>query len=33
MASGMLERGRLLLSSEPLLRAFQAWVEDRLTSA
>jgi choline monooxygenase len=33
MASGMLVSGRLLLSSEPLLRAFQAWVEDRLASA
>ena len=33
MGSGMLERGRLLLASEPLLGAFQAWVEDRLGSA
>jgi carnitine monooxygenase subunit len=30
MASGMLERGRLLLASEPLLAAFQGWVADRL---
>ena len=30
MASGMLDRGRLLLSSEPLLAAFQRWVEARL---
>ena len=31
MASGMLERGRLLLGSEPLLAAFQRWVEAQLT--
>jgi len=31
MASGMLERGRLLLSSEPLLAAFQRWVERELS--
>ena len=30
MASGMLEGGRLLLASEPLLAAFQGWVADRL---
>ena len=30
MASGMLEHGRLLLHSEPLLHAFQRWVEARL---
>ena len=30
MASGMIERGRLLLASEPLLAAFQGWVADRL---
>jgi phenylpropionate dioxygenase-like ring-hydroxylating dioxygenase large terminal subunit len=29
-ASGVVERGRLLLSSEPLLAAFQAWVAERL---
>jgi phenylpropionate dioxygenase-like ring-hydroxylating dioxygenase large terminal subunit len=32
MASGMLEHGRLLLRSEPLLAAFQDWVQDRLAS-
>jgi carnitine monooxygenase subunit len=32
MASGVLEHGRLLLGSEPLLAAFQAWVTDRLGS-
>ncbi len=32
MASGMLEHGRLLLGSEPLLAAFQDWVQDRLGS-
>jgi phenylpropionate dioxygenase-like ring-hydroxylating dioxygenase large terminal subunit len=32
MASGVLEHGRLLLGSEPLLAAFQAWVTDRLAS-
>jgi phenylpropionate dioxygenase-like ring-hydroxylating dioxygenase large terminal subunit len=30
MATGMLERGRLLLASEPLLAAFQRWVESQL---
>jgi choline monooxygenase len=30
VASGMLDHGRLLLSSEPLLAAFQRWVEERL---
>ena len=30
MASGVLEHGRLLLASEPLLGAFQRWVEARL---
>ena len=29
-ASGLVERGRLLLSSEPLLAAFQSWVADQL---
>jgi choline monooxygenase len=29
-ASGLVERGRLLLSSEPLLAAFQGWVGERL---
>jgi phenylpropionate dioxygenase-like ring-hydroxylating dioxygenase large terminal subunit len=33
MASGAVDRGRLLLGSEPLLAAFQAWVEDRLSSS
>src|SRR5438132_3877318 len=33
MASGMLQNGRLLLSSEPLLAAFQRWVEERLADA
>ena len=32
MASGMLEHGRLLLGSEPLLAAFQEWVQERLAS-
>ena len=32
MASGMLEHGRLLLRSEPLLAAFQDWVQDSLAS-
>jgi choline monooxygenase len=32
MASGMLEHGRLLLGSEPLLAAFQDWVQERLAS-
>jgi len=30
MAAGVLEQGRLLLNSEPLLAAFQAWVAGRL---
>ena len=30
MASGMLERGRLLLSSEPLVAAFQSWVAEAI---
>jgi choline monooxygenase len=33
MASGVLDHGRLLLGSEPLLAAFQAWVADRLVAA
>jgi choline monooxygenase len=33
MASGVLEHGRLLLGSEPLLAAFQGWVADRLAAA
>jgi choline monooxygenase len=32
MASGILEHGRLLLGSEPLLAAFQDWVQERLGS-
>jgi phenylpropionate dioxygenase-like ring-hydroxylating dioxygenase large terminal subunit len=32
MASGMLDRGRLLLNSEPLLAAFQGWLEKQLAS-
>jgi len=32
MASGMLDHGRLLLGSEPLLAAFQRWVEARLNA-
>ncbi len=32
MASGMLDRGRLLLNSEPLLAAFQAWLEKQLAA-
>jgi phenylpropionate dioxygenase-like ring-hydroxylating dioxygenase large terminal subunit len=32
MASGMLDRGRLLLNSEPLLAAFQRWLEKRLAA-
>jgi choline monooxygenase len=31
MASGVLDRGRLLVNSEPLLAAFQGWVADRLS--
>jgi phenylpropionate dioxygenase-like ring-hydroxylating dioxygenase large terminal subunit len=30
MASGMIEQGRLLLGSEPLLAAFQEWLTERL---
>ncbi|HEX5450266.1 MAG TPA: aromatic ring-hydroxylating dioxygenase subunit alpha [Gaiellaceae bacterium] len=30
MASGLLDHGRLLLASEPLLASFQGWVADRL---
>jgi phenylpropionate dioxygenase-like ring-hydroxylating dioxygenase large terminal subunit len=33
MASGMVERGRLLLGAEPLLAAFQGWVGTQLGSA
>ena len=33
MAAGVLEQGRLLLSSEPLLAAFQGWVAERLDAA
>ena len=33
MAAGVLDHGRLLLSSEPLLGAFQHWVEERLSGA
>ena len=33
MASGLLDHGRLLLGSEPLLAAFQRWVEERLAAA
>ena len=32
MASGMIDRGRLLLASEPLLAAFQSWVEKQLVA-
>jgi phenylpropionate dioxygenase-like ring-hydroxylating dioxygenase large terminal subunit len=32
MASGMVDRGRLLLNSEPLLAAFQGWLEKQLAS-
>jgi len=32
MAAGMLEEGRLLLNSEPLLAAFQGWLADRLAA-
>jgi hypothetical protein len=28
----MVDRGRLLLASEPLLAAFQGWVEKQLSS-
>jgi hypothetical protein len=33
MASGVLEQGRLLLASEPLLASFQSWVAERLSAA
>ena len=33
MSSGLLEQGRLLLNSEPLLAAFQGWVAERLAAA
>jgi phenylpropionate dioxygenase-like ring-hydroxylating dioxygenase large terminal subunit len=33
MASGLLEQGRLLLNSEPLLAAFQSWLEKQLRAA
>jgi len=33
MASGVLEQGRLLLASEPLLASFQSWVAERLNAA
>ncbi|HVW88425.1 MAG TPA: SRPBCC family protein, partial [Gaiellaceae bacterium] len=33
MAAGVLDHGRLLLGSEPLLAAFQAWVAERLAAA
>jgi phenylpropionate dioxygenase-like ring-hydroxylating dioxygenase large terminal subunit len=32
MAAGVLEQGRLLLGSEPLLAAFQGWVAERLSA-
>ena len=32
MASGLLEHGRLLVSAEPLLAAFQRWVEQQLAA-
>src|SRR3954468_9626184 len=32
MASGVLDHGRLLLGSEPLLAAFQGWVAERLSA-
>jgi phenylpropionate dioxygenase-like ring-hydroxylating dioxygenase large terminal subunit len=32
MAAGVLEEGRLLLNSEPLLAAFQGWLADRLAA-
>ncbi len=32
MAAGVLEQGRLLLGSEPLLAAFQGWVAERLAA-
>jgi phenylpropionate dioxygenase-like ring-hydroxylating dioxygenase large terminal subunit len=33
MGAGVIEQGRLLLNSEPLLAAFQAWVAERLDGA
>jgi phenylpropionate dioxygenase-like ring-hydroxylating dioxygenase large terminal subunit len=33
MGAGVIEHGRLLLNSEPLLAAFQAWVAERLDGA
>jgi phenylpropionate dioxygenase-like ring-hydroxylating dioxygenase large terminal subunit len=33
MAAGVLDQGRLLLDSEPLLAAFQGWVAERLDAA
>jgi hypothetical protein len=32
MAAGVLEQGRLLLGSEPLLAAFQGWLAERLAA-
>ena len=32
ISSGMLEHGRLLLGSEPLLAAFQRWVAEQLAA-
>ncbi len=32
MASGLLEQGRLLLASEPLLAAFQHWLAEQLAT-
>ena len=32
MAAGLLEQGRLLLGSEPLLAAFQGWVAERVSA-
>jgi choline monooxygenase len=33
MAAGVLEQGRLLLNTEPLLAAFQSWVAEQLDAA
>ena len=33
MASGLLDGGRLMAASEPLVAAFQAWVRERLSAA
>jgi hypothetical protein len=33
MASGLVDRGRLLLNAEPLLAAFQRWLAQQLTTA